>query len=433
MPYLRIAIRNLWQAKRRSGLLIVALAMVTMLLVLLLSLSRGLTDTLIRAATTLVSGHINVSGFYKDTPEDAAPLVTGVGELRRIVEESTPGLAYALDRHRGWAKMVSDTDAIQTGLVGVDLGEERQFHDVIEILDGDATRIAEAGQALIFKAQADRLEVRVGDPLTLVMETMRGHRNSADVVVAAIAKDIGFMSNWNAFMSKETILDLYQLKPDTAGAVQVFLDDIEDAPEVMAQLRDVFESKGYRLMEHDPKPFYMKFETVSGEDWTGQKLDLTLWSDEVAFMMKTIQALDSLSVFLSALLMVVIALGIMNTMWMAVRERTGEIGTLRAIGMSRRRVLWMLLIEAAVLGFVGTLAGGLLGAGIALGVDAAHLPVPVDAIKAMLMSDTIHLVVRASHVLGAVTVFTLITALSALWPALRASRMQPVTAIHHIA
>ena len=64
------------------------------------------------------------------------------------------------------------------------------------------------------------------------------------------------------------------------------------------------------------------------------------------------------------LLMVIVAVGIMNTMWIAIRERTREIGTLRAIGMQRTQVLWMFLIEAFLLGLAGTAAGRGLGAAL---------------------------------------------------------------------
>ena len=58
--------------------------------------------------------------------------------------------------------------------------------------------------------------------------------------------------------------------------------------------------------------------------------------------------------------------------------------------------------------------------------------VSVDAVRLILMSDTLHLSVGVQQVLTAVVAFTLISGLSALWPAYRASRLQPVTAIQHI-
>src|SRR5258708_22136597 len=75
----------------------------------------------------------------------------------------------------------------------------------------------------------------------------------------------------------------------------------------------------------------------------------------------------------------IIAVGIMNSLWIAIRERTREIGTLRAIGMQRPRVMAMFVIEAFCLSLIGTAAGALLGALAAGLLNAAHIPVPEGA------------------------------------------------------
>ncbi|MEC9464216.1 MAG: ABC transporter permease, partial [Myxococcota bacterium] len=85
--YFLIAARNLVQARRRSLLLTAALGMVSMLLVLLLALSQGISDTMMRSATVLVAGHVNVAGFFKGKPEDAFPLVSEKTAVRESVEK----------------------------------------------------------------------------------------------------------------------------------------------------------------------------------------------------------------------------------------------------------------------------------------------------------------------------------------------------------
>ncbi|CAN0588433.1 unnamed protein product, partial [Laminaria digitata] len=202
-----------------------------------------------------------------------------------------------------------------------------------------------------------RLEVGVGDHITVSVETMKGARNTAEFVVVAIAQDIGFMSNWSVFTSKEGLLDLYRLGEDVTGAIQIYLHDEARSTEVMETLRAALEEDGQTLVERDPRPFWAKFEVVSGEDWTGQRLDLTIWSDEVSFLTWVLTAVDSISFFLVGILVIIISVGIMNSMWMSVRERTGEVGTLRAIGMSRGRVLTMFMLEAFILGLFATSIG----------------------------------------------------------------------------
>jgi ABC-type antimicrobial peptide transport system permease subunit len=88
-------------------------------------------------------------------------------------------------------------------------------------------------------------------------------------------------------------------------------------------------------MDPDPRAFWFKFETVNREGWTGQKLDVTTWEDEISFIQWTVTAITWLSYTLIGILLVIIVVGLMNTMWISIRERTREIGTLRAIGMQR--------------------------------------------------------------------------------------------------
>ncbi len=444
MILLSVAIRNLLQSPRRSFLLSLAIGMVTAMLTLLLAISAGIQDNLLRSATTVSSGHVNVAGFYKVTSTDVSPLVTDVSKVRAIVEKNTPGLVQVLDRGRGWCKVTSGTATVQAGLAGIDIAEEKRILDVLQLAPesaykaggseerkGDIKRLSEPNSVVVFAGQAKRLGVEVGDELTLQTETSSGRTNTADITIVAIVEDMGLLSSWSMFVPKQVIRELYQLNEDTTGAVWIYLEDINQAEAVMDQLRDVFAKEGYRVMDHEGVPFFMKFEGVSGEDWTGQAIDITVWKDEVSFLSRIILTFDVITWFLVTILVVIIAVGIMNTMWNAVRERTREVGTLRAIGMYRWQVLAMFLLEAAVLGLVATTVGALVGAGLALGLDAAHIRIPIDAMKAILLSDVLRLTVAPLSLVKAVVALTFFTTLSALWPSLRAASLRPVVALSH--
>ena len=232
-------------------------------------------------------------------------------------------------------------------------------------------------------------------------------------------------------MPKQVLRDLYGYNENTTGAIQIHLHEPRLAADMRVEIFDALAAADYNLMEYMPAPFWQKFEIVAGEDWTGQKLDLTTWRDEISFMTWAITAIDSISFTLIGVLMVIIIVGIINTMFISVRERTREIGSLRAIGMRRRRVLAMIMMEALMLGAIASTAGSLMGAGVASLVDSIGLPVPHGAMRNVLMSDTLHLVVDSTQVLGAIVTFTVITIAASLLPATRAARMQPVTAIQH--
>jgi putative ABC transport system permease protein len=118
----------------------------------------------------------------------------------------------------------------------------------------------------------------------------------------------------------------------------------------------------------------------------------------------------------------------MNTLMMSIRERTREIGTLRAMGMSRPYVLLMFVFEAAILSFGATVAGSLLGSLLVLALDAARIPVS-KGFQIFLMSDTLHLLVDVPTALIAIVSIAVVTTLSSLLPSWRAARKPPVTAM----
>lgn len=440
----RIALQNLLASRRRTAFLGLALALVTMLLVLLSSLTNGIEDNLVRTATLISSGHVNVGGFFKTSPGDAQPVVTRVPEIEAVVRETLPDAVRVIDRSRGWGKIISDRGTVQSGLAGIEadkeqellslltLAPEREYRektDTPERTKGSFEDIRKPGSIVLFAGPAKQLKVDVGDQLTLRTETFTGQSNTADVTVVAVARDLGPFSSWSAFVPKEVTSTLYQWKPDVSGAVQVYLKNIDDAELAMGKLRTAFEKKGWLIMDHESNPFFMKFQTVQGEDWLGQKLDITTWKDESSFLLWVVTGIQTVSFMLISLLTIIIVIGIMNSTYIAVRERTKEIGTLRAIGLSRAGVLAIFLFESLMLGLIATAAGAVGGALLATGIDAASIRFDADALRAVLLSDTLNLKPHLGDVVSAVAAFTVITGVSALLPALRASRVPPVVAM----
>ncbi len=430
LEYLGLAARNLMANKRRTLLLGTAIAAVTTLLVLLTSISNGMQDTMLRAATTLSTGHVNVAGFYKITSGQAAPVVTNYEPLLERVREAVPEARLAVDRLRGWGRVVSRTNSLQLGLGGVDVTEERDLHEVLNIVHGNLDDLTKPNTALIFESQAERLEVELGDNLIVSAPTVRGANNSIDVTIVAIAQDIGYMSGFSIFTPKATIREIYLLGAHSTGAIQIYLDDHTKAADVAERLRKVLD-EDYRVMEPAGDPFWMKFPVVTREEWTGQKLDITTWEDEMGWLTWTLDAFDALTYVLVMILMIIIVIGVMNSMWMTIRERTKEIGTMRAIGMSRRQVLVLFVLETALLSLGATVLGAAFGAAVGVGLNALNIPL-AEGVQVFLMRDTLRLVVDWESVARAIAIITGIVTNFALYPARRAASLKPVTAMHHV-
>jgi putative ABC transport system permease protein len=428
----RIALRSLFQHRRRTFFLMAAVAGVTGLMVLLNALSTGISETMIRTATTLSSGHVNVGGFFKVTSSQCGPVVTEFEKLVGIVERSVPELEHWVHRGRGWAKIVADSGSVQAGVTGIDIKNEPELKNVVKVVSGRIEDLAEPNTMMIFESQVERLKVKVGDAVTLSAQTNRGAANTVDCRIVAIAKDMGIMSKFSTFVPVATTRALYQLRPDTTGVIQLYLKPryVGQVSAIAARLRATLDQAGFRVMDPEANPFWMKFQSVNREDWTGQKLDVTTWEDESSFLTKTLMIVDGLKFVLLLILVAIVITGIMNTMWIAIRERTREIGTLRAIGMQRWGVLRMFVFESFQMGLLGTIAGALGGTVVAALINGAHIKVPLG-VQLFLMSDQLYLAVHGATLLKSALTITLITTLAALYPAYRAARLPPVSAMSH--
>ncbi len=428
----QVSFRNLRVHTRRSLFLGAAIGMVTGVMVLLNGLSAGTSETMLRSATTLMSGHVNVAGFYKITEGSSAPVVTEYLKVLAVVQRSVPELDYATARGRGWAKVISDSGSIQCGVAGIDIKAEPGFKDVVEVLSGNIADLSQPNTALIFENQATKLDVKVGDALTLSAPTSRGINNTADLKVVAIARDLGLLSGFNIFIQADALRGLYRLTPDSTGAIMLHLKPaaIPRSPQIVARLRKDLEAAGYRMLDADPRPFFMKFEKVNREDWTGQKLDVTSWEDELSFFNWTLQAINWVSWIVLTILITIVVIGIMNTMWIAIRERTREVGTLRAIGMQREQVVRQFMLEALMLGLISTGVGAALGGLAGRAINAAMIPVPIAG-QIFLLSNHFFIALHPAALLLAVVAVTLVTGLAALYPSLRAAELKPVSAMSH--
>jgi putative ABC transport system permease protein len=423
-----VAFRNILAHKRRALFLGSAIGGVTMILVVLSAVLSGVHDTLINTGTTLATGHVNIAGFFKVASAQSAPVVTDFRPLIDLVKKEYPD-ALIVDRLRGWGKVVSDTSSMQLGMGGIDIAAETRFKEVVDVASGNLDDLAQPRTALLFEKQAERLGVKVGDSITLSATTLRGAYNSVDVRVVAIGKDLGMISGFNMYASKDAIRDIYLLNENLTGAIQIYLKDPKKTVEVAEHLRSLLATSGRLMMEPLAQPFWKKFDIVNREDWVGQKLDVTTWEDEMAFLLFSLTGISIVRSIIGLILLVVVVGGTVNSMWMSIRERTREIGTLRAVGMGRRGVLLLFLVETVILTVGAALAGAAAGVGASLALDAAKIP--TGGFSMFLMRDTMHLIIEPTGIIATIAVVTLVIGLFALFPAWRASRMNPVNAMQH--
>jgi putative ABC transport system permease protein len=146
--------------------------------------------------------------------------------------------------------------------------------------------------------------------------------------------------------------------------------------------------------------------------------------DSKATLATIFSAFSAVTTFVSAIggiSMIVAGVSIFNIMMMSVTERIKEIGIMRSIGTQKREVMWMFMYEAAILGVVGSVIGGLLS--ILTGY----------AVSALLLNSTKYLFVwsSATPIIEGVCFGIVISLACGIYPAWKAANLSPIEAMRH--
>jgi len=445
-----IAIRNLFKNKSRTLILGGVVAGIALVLTFLLALIQGVQATMINNGTALMSGHVNIAGFYKITPSSASPTVTHFKELADIAQKEIPELELIVDRVKAYGRVISESDSLQVPMWGVNYEQEKkilnrlemapikEYWDTSEIksngetIEGHIDQLATRGTLVLFVSQAKKLKVHVGDMVTVSMPTYRNMSNTKDLRVVAVLRDLGLMSQFSLFIHADDAREIYQIKKETTGQIMLFLKDISLVPQVEEKLRKVLAQKGYAMMEKEAQPFFIKIDRVTGESWSGQRIDITTWEDETSFLKWVVQLLTSMSYALVIVLLIIVVIGLMNTLWMSIRERTSEIGTLRAIGLQRIQVFILFLLESFFLIFGGTLLGVFLGTCIVKLLNLFKIPLTVETLRVFLMSNTLSFEIGWLQIIQVFIIMLTFLLFGSLFPIWQATRLRPVSAIQNI-
>ena len=157
---------------------------------------------------------------------------------------------------------------------------------------------------------------------------------------------------------------------------------------------------------------------------------------EVIVFNEFIKQIDGMSIALRVLLgligtltLAIGGIGLANIMLVSVTQRTREIGVIKSLGATRRSILFQFLMEAMVIVTAGGLLGVLLGVAISLAVGT--LPLLGPLFKDESGTGDIHLTVSRFAILTSTIMLEIVGLVSGLWPAVRASKLDPIEALRY--
>lgn len=346
-------------------------------------------------------GHIQIAqqGYFESGRADPFRFVLPSSAPERAVVAQASGVVSVGQRieFSGLASLGEAT----ISFVGeaIEPGKEVELSEAIVISNGTNLTDADGEGAVLGEGLAANLGARVGDRLVLVVSTPSGGINAAEVRVRGL-----FSSATKAFddAALRVNLALAQrlLRVDGAHLWVVALRATEQTDETLGRLSASL----------DPG----RFEIVP-------------WYRLADFYTKTVDLFSRQVGVLKLVIALLILLVISNTVTMNVLERTGEIGTALAIGVSRWRVLRQFLIEGAMLGTLGGILGAVVGTAFAWAVSAVGIPMPPP--PGLGRGFTAEVLATPAIVGEALLLAALSAVVASVFPAWRVSRLAIVDAL----
>jgi lipoprotein-releasing system permease protein len=194
---------------------------------------------------------------------------------------------------------------------------------------------------------------------------------------------------------------------------------------------------GLRLALDDPFTAPKRVRDVAMLiDDSGEGYFVTDWTRDHEMLFRTVELTKSMMFFILLIIVVVAAVNLVATLVMIVKEKQTDIAILRTIGAAPANVLEMFLVQGALIGLVGTIAGAALG--WILAINAQSIIAGVESLIGVQFLDaSVYSIsdlpseVRLADVLQVSAVALALSAIATIYPAWRASRTLPAEALRH--
>lgn len=351
MLLLKLGFRNLLRARRRSAYALAAVAFG----VIAILLSEGFTEWqfyALREATIRAQlGHIQIAkpGFHEKAAADPESFVIPPSPKLIAELEGLPGVSFITPRLNVVGLVSTGEFTVSFLGEGVHAEKEQAVSDQLEIIEGQQLHSNQPG-VLLGEGLAQALHAKIGAPVVLMVNPQGGALNAVELPVRGI-----FRSNVKAFDDIGLRLNIEQvqklIRRDGAHVWVMLLDRTERTEETYAAVQSVLAQR------------------QSG-------LEAVPWTRLSDFYNKTVVLFSRQILVVNLLIQAIVILSVSTLMVMSVAERTGEIGTVMALGTRRRTILAQFLIEGALLGLTGSMIGLTLGFGLAELISWIGIPQP---------------------------------------------------------
>lgn len=407
MKILNLAWRNVFRHTRRTFITAAAISVGLMFMILMNTMMNGMDKMAYQNIVQYESSHMEVfaTGYYRE--EGIFPLDTIIDNPAPLISKITnvSGVKSVTPRVKFQARINNGIDELPVLAIGIDRKLETEvFKTSHAIVAGGYLQAAD--DLLIGAELAEDMEVDIGSILTVITRDRNGTYNAYDFLVT------GLISTGHPLFDRNAVLI------DIAIAQNLVAVD-QGVTEICVRSSDETRFQGLK----------QDIASAVGDDYevlTFEELNASVF--QISGFKRTGQTVTALVV------VVIAAVGIVNTMLMAVMERVPEIGTLRALGFHNFDIMKMFVYEGGIIGIFGSLIGCLSGILFSLyivvvGFDLTPYFEDMDIIY------PVKFIIKGELDIGMILLVFLfgvvVSVLVTLWPVRKATTIEPVDALRH--
>jgi ABC-type lipoprotein release transport system permease subunit len=400
LQILKMSFRDLGRNRRRSFFSALAVSVGLAILILMASVIEGEMGSAIQGAILLQSGHIQVRSASYDENKSSLKwedLVLNPDQIAAQIA-ALPQVKVATPRLFASGFLSTGNESSGVRIIGIDPQSAANDPYRLGLISGSFLTADDSGGVLIGKPVADKLHLKAGDNVSLSVNTANG-----DVAAQTFVVRGTYSTNTSAFDGATIFLPLAKAQAITqtanhASTIFVLLKDISYTDSVAVALK----GSGLKVLTwKDLNPLILDWETTANS-------------------------------YISILYLIILAITasvIINTLIMSVYERTREIGILSAVGMRAGRIMSLFLSESALLAVGGAIMGIILGVLSTFLFNIKGFYIGGMGLTGFMLGDTIFAKLTMANIVNLSIVTFIVTVLAGLYPAIMASRMQPVEAL----
>ncbi|HJH31598.1 MAG TPA: ABC transporter permease [Methanosarcinaceae archaeon] len=383
MYELFIAVRHLTSRRRQTIFSVLAVGLAVMMLMWSQAMMVGFTDEMYSKTVDSTMPHVTVEPQEdEDYIHLYRNLIRNINEIDGVVSISPILTGTATFEYKGKNKNV-----VMQGIRVEDHDSVMYIND--NIIDGNFRDLEISPNSVVVgDALAEKLDVEIGDTI----DASFPEANPTNLKVVGIYDSRTPMDETLAFTSLSTVQDFLGVS-DVVTTILVRGDDRERAQAISGKI----DALGYPASS---------------------------WKETNPEIIQTLKMESTSNTITLGLIIIIASFGIVSTLFMVVMEKTKEIGMLMAMGVSRRSILIIFVMESGILGLLGALIGVMLGAMFAIYMGSYNY-----GFEVMAGISTIPFVVRIQDAVIIVLFTFLLNLIAGIYPASRASKLKPVEAI----